>query len=416
MFKISNFYKTFIASIIIFLLLPSIKSNSESLKLNIESEIALSIDATTNEIIFSKNGLQKAEPASITKLLTALILSQNYNKEDFLIYTENALLDESSSIFQDFETELKAGDKIKARTVMDALLITSANDMATIIAENISGSKESFSKHMNKIAKELGMLHSEFFTANGLDSDDILNGNSHYTTAYDLTILGRKILKDQWILETLAKKDNIILEIPSKQEIKISNSNQNLNINGCFGGKTGYTYKAGRCLLSFYERNGRKIIGVILNSPTRNSSFLDMDKLINYSFNTPKKVLYEPNDVVFSKTINFRPYKIIGPTLKYNLNFIADKKISLYSNEIYNQFEKNIIENEINLWYLKTGDKIADLRLQNSIDNFLFPLVSPISTLDIIKNFAYFYIIPILIIIAIVIIIIIRRKRKKYKF
>ncbi|MGL5823236.1 MAG: D-alanyl-D-alanine carboxypeptidase family protein, partial [Sarcina sp.] len=394
MFKISKFFKTFITSLIIFSLLPSIKSKSEPINLNIEAKIAITIDVATNEIIFSKNGLEKAQPASITKLLTALILSENYNKEDFLIYTENALLDESSSIFQDFKTDLKVGTKIKATTVMDALLINSANDMATIIAENISGSKDSFSDEMNKTAKEIGMLDSEFFTPNGLDSDDILKGNSHYTTAYDLTILGKRILKNEWILETLAKKDNIILEIPSEEEIKISNSNQNLNINGCFGGKTGYTYKAGRCLISFYERDNKKIIGVILNSPTRNSSFLDMEKLINHSFNVKKERLYESNDSVFSKSINFRPYKFIGPSVKYNLSFNTNEEIALYPNEIYNKFEKNIVEADINLWNLKEGAKIGDLRIQTATDNFLFPLVSTVSTLDIIKNFAYFYIIP----------------------
>ena len=169
----------------------------------------------TNEVIYSKNANEKAQCASTTKLITALLLSENKKKTDYLIYTENSMKQPSSSMFTDYKTNLKINDKISANDVMNSLLLHSANDMATLISENLAKDINSYNILMDKKTKEIGMKNTNFYTPSGLDSDDILQGQSHYTTAYDMALLAIEAFNSPWIRETMAKKDNVKLNIPS---------------------------------------------------------------------------------------------------------------------------------------------------------------------------------------------------------
>ena len=150
---------------------------------------------------------------------------------------------------------------MSADNVMDALLLYSGNDIAYMIADNIGGDTVNFSKMMNDKAAALGMKGSHFITPNGLD--DI--NDQHYTTPYDLTILGRAAYKNEWVRQSMGKKTSEI-KSTNGPVATVENRNKLLGVAGNIGGKTGYTIKAGRCLVSIYERNGRHIIGVVMNS------------------------------------------------------------------------------------------------------------------------------------------------------
>lgn len=383
----------------------------------IKAETALSVDLETRDIIFSKNAEKRMEPASITKLLTALVLSDNYDKDDMLKYTQNAMNQASSSIFLDFGADIEPGFEISGETAMNGLLLYSGNDIATLISDNIAKDADDFSRIMNEKAQLLGMKNSKFYTPNGLDSDDTLNGNSHYTTAYDLYLLSKEVRKNDWLMETMNKSGEIELDIPNDPPIVIKNTNNNLNKKGCIGGKTGFTTKAGRCLLAFYERDGRNLVGIILNSPTRVDSFKDMDILMDYSYSTDKTTLYKKNDVVDTKKISFKPLKFFGPKLNTTVNIVASDDIKIYSNDMNNKIKPQINIENLSGWNLSDNTNIGSLKFNFKDSSQSFNLTTDKTTKDILKEFKSFYITLAisLIVISITLVIVIILIRKKLK-
>lgn len=254
----------------------------------IKGAAGITVDVDTKEIIYSKNIDTRLYPASITKLVTAMLLSENKKPGDILTYSEKAKMQEPSSI------DLPTLDKLTAKDAMDAMLLYSANDIAYMIAENISGTSDNFSILMNNKAKSLKLKSTNFVTPNGLHDPN------HYTTAYDLSVIGRDLYNYPWIMDTIKKSSSTFIT-ETKQEITIKNTNKLLGKDGCIGGKTGYTSDAGRCLLALYERNGRRILGVVLKSEyDKNDTvvFKDMEKIINWSYSSSKEPIIKKNSIV----------------------------------------------------------------------------------------------------------------------
>ena len=409
--KVKFFYSLILFTLIFFSIISPLKIYAKEIDEPIlNSKRAISIDIDTNEVIYSKNSNEKAQCASTTKLITALLLSENKKKTDSLIYTENSMKQPSSSIFTDYKTNLKVNDKISANDVMNSLLLHSANDMATLISENLAKDINSYNILMDKKTKEIGMKNTNFYTPSGLDSDDILQGQSHYTTAYDMGLLAIEAFKSPWIRETMAKKNNIKLNIPSETPILLSNTNSNLNKNGCIGGKTGYTDKAGNCLVNFYERDGKKIVGVILGASSRSDSFKDMSNLINYSYKTNKKTLYKKGDLVDTKVIEYKPFIFFGPPQNYEIDLLAKKDIKLYSNEINNSIKPTITLEKYSPWKLSKKNTIAKLNYKSDNINESFELFSNTSIFSLVLDVLPFYLIS-LTLIAIAFIIFKKLKR-----
>ncbi len=378
---------------------------------------AITIDLDTKEIIYAKNADIKAQPASTTKLMTALLFSLYKDQNDMLTFTENATSEPSSSVYKDFSLKLSPGDLILADTVMKGLMLHSGNDMASVIAENISGDIDSFSNLMNEKAKEFNMTNTLFSTPSGLDTDEALNGKEHYTTAYDLSILGSYALNDPWVLNT-ASIDNIILDINENTSINLVNGNKNLNNNGCLGGKTGFTTKAGRCLVALYERDGRKILGVIMGS-TYPDYFNDMEKIIDYSYNVKPTTIYESGDILTTESTPFKLFKLFGPEINYDIPLIINEDIYQYSNDINDKETEISLNTNINTWNLSENSIIGTVTIKERDSSKTFNLYTNITTEDLIKENIKFYIACIfIIVVTIMLLIIIIRNilRKKNKF
>ena len=138
-------------------------------------------------------------------------------------------------------------DRFTAKDAMDILLLYSGNDVAYMVAENVGGTKDKFINMMNEKAKALGMNNTNFVTPNGLDD----NTDDHYTTAYDLALLLDAAYSNDWIRETMAKKESEVKSLNGPSAI-VENRNKLIGIDGNIGGKTGYTEKSGRCLAALY--------------------------------------------------------------------------------------------------------------------------------------------------------------------
>lgn len=241
------------------------KNNSD---IHLDSEAAILVDTNDSKVLFSQNAHEKLYPASLTKLMTALLLSKKDSKDTVLTYDHSAKEQPSNKL------SFSIGSNLTADNAMKGMLIFSANDFATMIADNISGSTSAFSQLMNSEASGLGMHDTHFVSANGLHNEN------HYTTVYDLSILACKVYKVKWIMDCLSMSSAHIAAQNGKG-VTVFNTNQTLDKNGCFAGKTGHTEEAGYCLAAYYKKDNKVLIGIVLHAPSEKSLYSDMNTMVN---------------------------------------------------------------------------------------------------------------------------------------
>lgn len=213
------------------------------------------IDKNTNIILAEKNCREKRAIASTTKVMTCYIACE-YGDLDNTVTITNEMLDGTHGTL----IYLKPGDKITLIDLVKGAMLASGNDAANAIACYVSGNIDSFVAKMNSIANNIGMNDTEFVTPSGLDS------KNHHSTAYDMALLTSKALNNSNFASicSLKSAEIIINGVPQT----IYNHNKLLSYDDCFVGvKTGYTNKAGRCLISDYKYNENEIITVTLNDP-----------------------------------------------------------------------------------------------------------------------------------------------------
>lgn len=224
--------------------------------LRINGRCAIAIDKETGQVLFEQNGYEIVEMASTTKILTALVSIENAELNQKFVVSKNASSCRGSKV------GYKAGEEITVKELLYGLMYKSGNDAAITLAEGIGGSVEEFARIMNHYSSSLGLIDSHFQTPHGLDKED------HYSSAYDLAILASKAMDYPMFREIVGTKS--ITKDKSGFTRDYNNINKILwQIEGANGVKTGYTGKAGKCLVTSVNRNGRDIIIVVLNCPGR---------------------------------------------------------------------------------------------------------------------------------------------------
>ena len=229
---------------------------------------AILINADTGEVIYSQNANEKLPMASTTKIMTALLLCEEGNMEKEITVTPEMVRVEGTSM------GLLGGDKVSFRALLYGMLLASGNDAANVTAYALGGTVDGFVNMMNKKAKELGLNNTHFETPSGLDGDE------HYTTAEDLAKLA-KVCMDNPLFKEAASTKAITLEYGNPPYRRtLTNHNKLLKtFEGAVGVKTGFTKKAGRCLVSCAEREGKRVIAVTLKDP---NDWEDHINLLNY--------------------------------------------------------------------------------------------------------------------------------------
>ena len=273
--------------LIILILLIHLVSNKvycEDLCLSAESYIL--IDANTGRVLCEKNSHNKMPMASTTKIMTALIALEKGNLDDKVIIEKESVGVEGSSIY------LKEGESIILRDMLYGLMLRSGNDVAIAISRHIGGTTEDFVSLMNKKAKSIGALNTNFMNPHGLHDD------LHYTTAYDLALITKEAFR-YFDFKDIVKEKSYLSN--REENNYFFNKNKTLwEYEGGDGVKTGYTMKAGRCLVSSASRNNMHLIAISLNA---RDWFNDNYKLLDYGFNNYKPCLiYDKGQ--FMKKIN----------------------------------------------------------------------------------------------------------------
>lgn len=247
-------------------------SNSSQEFPTINSRSYVVLDRKTNTVLVGKNEYSKKKMASTTKIMTAIVIIENYNLNETVTISKKAGNTGGSRL------GLKEGDKITVNDLLYGLMLRSGNDAAVALAEYASGSIEEFAKLMNKKTSELNLTNTHFVTPHGLDQDD------HYTTAYELALLTNYALNNKIFAQIVGTK-TFTITINGYQK-ELFNTNELLgNFDGIYGVKTGFTNGANRCLVTACKRDDKDIICVVLGADTKKFRTQDSIKLLNYSLN-----------------------------------------------------------------------------------------------------------------------------------
>ncbi len=238
-------------------------------KITVGAKSAVFIDRDSGEILFEKNMNSRLPMASTTKLMTALIVYENL-KMDEIITVPKLTTRPLDSVMG-----IKEGQKFTTLDLLHGLLIESGSDAANTLVTTVSNNENSFAALMNEKASLFGLTNTQFTNSIGYDS------SGHYTTAYDLAKLSKIFLENK-LLSNIVSKSSYIATSESGEKFYLNNTNQLLNGSTYKGLKTGTTFSAGECLISYYEKDNQKIIGVVLNSPSR---FYESDKIIKWAKN-----------------------------------------------------------------------------------------------------------------------------------
>lgn len=245
----------------------------------ITADAAVLMDVESGQIYYARKHMRRADPASLTKIMTALVALENGNPGDVVTVKGGAAAVSMGSII-----DLRKGEKITLDELLKAALICSANDSTVAIAEHVGGNHDRFVRMMNTKAAVLGMFGTRFRNTNGYHDPN------HYTTAYDLALLTKYALGNPRFNELVQTRETTMYWVePPDREEELRNSNRLLfdGYEGIDGVKTGTTPIAGNCLVASATREGRRLIAVALHSDNR---YADCIRLLDYGFKVVKPV------------------------------------------------------------------------------------------------------------------------------
>lgn len=240
----------------------------------ISAKAAFFLDTRDGKVLYSKNIHERLAIASLAKVMTVLVVLEHKGMDEEFWVSERASLMEPDKML------LIAQEKLTLKELLYGIFLVSANDAAEVIAEGTTGDREEFINLMNDKAKQLGMNNTHFINPTGLDEDV----NNTYSTAYDLAILTRYIIKRYPQVVEISSKDHVYL--PRTQNHQDYDMYSGINLlttySGVVGFKTGYTPEAGLTLITLARKNNREVIGILLGTEDRRN---EARELLDYSFN-----------------------------------------------------------------------------------------------------------------------------------
>ena len=270
--------KKILIFIFFFLFIPIIVKGEDIEDLAPNASSAIMIEASTGEILFQKNPNEKLAPASMTKMMSLLLIFEEIEKgnikwDEMITASEHASSMGGSQIF------LKVGEKMSVEDLIKGICIASGNDATVAMAERVSGTEESFVKRMNEKARELGLKNTNFINATGLDADN------HYSSAYDMSLIAKELVKHKKVLEFSSTYEDYLRKGTSNP-FWLVNTNRLVKFYPEIDGlKTGFTSSAKYCLTATAKKDGMRLITVVMNEPDTGKRSSDTKKMLDYGFN-----------------------------------------------------------------------------------------------------------------------------------
>ena len=255
---------------------------------------AILVDNATGKVLFEKNADERLAPASMTKLGSMLLIMEAIDSGKISLDDEVTISEEAASMGGS-QVFLEAGEVYKVHDLLKGVAIASGNDAVVALAEKIAGSQSEFVDAMNKRFKEIGATNTNFVNAHGLDTEN------HYSTARDMSIIARELLKHERILEYTSIYEEY-LEKNDGTKTWLVNTNKLVRFyNGVDGLKTGFTENAGYCLTATAKKDNFRLISVVMGEDSTENRSSDTVKMLNYGFNTFKVNIIKTNDEILGK-------------------------------------------------------------------------------------------------------------------
>ena len=339
-----NFHRYILIPIFVFLILSS--------SVTFAKKAAIVIDFDTKEVLFEVNANTKNYPASLTKIMTLYILFDQIEK-GFLTYDTKLKVSKIASSRSPSKLYLEAGSYIKVEDAIMALIIKSANDVATVVAENISGTEKDFAKLMTRYARNLGMANTTFKNASGLPN------RAQLTTARDISILSHAIISNFPEEYKLFSKQNFTY---NGKTYKTHNKLM-LSYEGADGIKTGYIKASGFQLAFSAVRNNKRLVGVIFGGDTGKQRDRSLKIIMDKEFAELGINKKEKKSTIVkkeTKKTQTNSYSIVVGTFKYRNN--AEKQLKL----IKSKYPKTTTAKKANIVLIKvSGKQLYESRFEN---------------------------------------------------
>jgi D-alanyl-D-alanine carboxypeptidase (penicillin-binding protein 5/6) len=324
--------------------------------LDIQSKSAILMEPTSGKIIYEKNAHEKLRPASVTKIMTLLLIFDAL-EEGSIKLDDEVVVSEHAASMGGSQVYLEPNEVQTVQDMIKCIAIASANDASVAMAEHISGSEMAFVQAMNQRAKDLGMENTNFMNANGLDHDE------HLTTAYDIAVMSRELITKypQVFDYTTVWQDSIIHKTKrGEEEFGLTSTNKLIKwYNGATGLKTGSTSKALYCLSGTAERNGMQLIGVVMAAPDYKTRFEEVMTLLDYGFANIS--VYEDNmkgEIAQVVPVKKGVKDSVAAIIKDDFGYVLDKE------DANKEVQKQVVLPDSITAPIKKGDKIGDLVYQ----------------------------------------------------
>lgn len=254
------------------------------------SKAAVVMDAASGRVLYAYNAHQALPPASVTKVMTMLLALEavqegRLSMDDMITTSQRAHSMGGTQIW------LEIGEQMSLSEMLWAIAVGSANDAAVAVAEHLAGSEAAFAELMNRRAAELGALNTHFLNASGLPPSDVGFSGDHVTSAYDLAVISRHAMTLPHFMEMVSTWGPVVMRPEGSRQPELWTYNRMIrSYTGMDGIKTGFTNAAGFCLAATAERNGVRVIAVVLGAPNVDARTDDVRRLLDYGFSQLESV------------------------------------------------------------------------------------------------------------------------------
>jgi len=329
--------------------------NVNAVEMDISAKSAILVDFNTGKVLYSKNENEPLAMASMTKVMSMLLIMEKID-DGSLKYDDIVEISTESSSMGGSQIFLNPGDKYKVIDLLKGVAMASANDAVVALAEKTYGSKEHFIEAMNKKAESLGLKNTHFVNVHGLDEE------GHYSSAYDMSVMARELLKHEKILDFTRVYEEYLTK-PDGSQIWLVNTNKLVRFyDGVDGLKTGFTQKAGYCLTATGKKNNLRLISVVMGEESIEKRSSDTVKLLNYGFNTFKVNLIKNKSEILGK-VNVQK----GKKEKVDVVLVNDLIELLNASDKPSNYKFKILVDKITA-PVKKGDVIGKVKVLNDND------------------------------------------------
>ena len=295
-----------------------VRVNAETLNLAKNASSAILVETTTGKILYEKEKDAKRSPASMTKIMTILLTMEKLENGNIKL-SDKVNISKKAASMGGTQIFVEEGSKVSVETLLKGMAIASANDAAVATAEYIGGTEENFVKMMNDKAASLGCKNTSFKNPHGLDEE------GHYTTAYDISLIARELIKYPLALKLTSTYEDYI-EVSGSNHWLVNTNKLIRFYSGIDGLKTGYTDKAGYCLTATMEKNNMRLLSVVMKEPSKDNRSEDTIAMMEYGFaNYGSEKVLDKNEFEGTMIIDNAYNREVNYYLKDNVNIITSK-------------------------------------------------------------------------------------------